>query len=101
MMKIKSIIETTNNRHEVLDDIDTIFNKMNEPYFFADTLFSREKNSYQYDFNSGLVSAEINKSKKAYGNDIEYIICHAQVIFNTNQIIKVYPVDQEVPGVEE
>ena len=101
MMKIKSIIETNNNRHEVLDDIDTIFNKMNESYFFADTLYSRDKNSYSYCFGNALICAEINESAKAIGSEIEYIVDHMPVIFNTNQIIKVYPVDQKVPGVEE
>ena len=37
-MKIKSIIKTTKCIYAVSDDVDTIFNKMNEPYFFADTL---------------------------------------------------------------
>lgn len=96
-MKIKSIIETTNNRHEVLDDIDTIFNKMNEPYFFADTLYSRDKNSYSYCFSNALICAEINESAKVNGSEIEYIVDHMPVIFNTNQIIKVYSVDQKVP----
>ena len=34
-MKIKSVIETANSRYVVLDDVDTIFNKMNDPYFFS------------------------------------------------------------------
>lgn len=44
-MKIKSIIETTKCIYAVSDDVDTIFNKMNEPYFFADTLFSKGEKS--------------------------------------------------------
>lgn len=44
-MKIKSIIKTTKCIYAVSDDVDTIFNKMNEPYFFADTLFSKGEKS--------------------------------------------------------
>ena len=44
-MKIKSIILTTKGMYAVSNDIDTIFNKMNESYFFADTLISKDEES--------------------------------------------------------
>lgn len=59
-MKIKSIIKTTKCIYAVSDDVDTIFNKMNEPYFFADTLFSKGEKSDLPRFSGALADAESN-----------------------------------------
>lgn len=100
-MKIKSIIGTTNRIYAVLDDVDTIFNKMNEPYFFADTLFSKENENDLPYFGRALSDVETNEFYKNHGNKPEYAIGHMSVLFNTSQIEKVYPIDREISGVEE
>ncbi len=96
-MKIKSIIETTKCIYAVSDDIDTIFNKMNEPHFFADTLFSKEKNDDFPRFGRVLANAEANELLKKH----IHAIGHMTVIFNTSQIEKVYPMNRDISGVEE
>lgn len=96
-MKIKAIIETTKCVYAVSDDVDTIFNKMNEPCFFADTLFSKEKNNDLPRFGSALANAEANELLKRN----VHAIGHMPVIFNTLQIEKVYPMNRDVSGVEE
>ncbi|WP_313999931.1 hypothetical protein [Lactobacillus paragasseri] len=100
-MKIKSIIETTNCIYAVSDDVDTIFNKMNEPYFFADTVFSKEKENDLPRFSGALVDAESNDFYKNRDGESIYAIGHMQVLFNTSKIEKVYPIDREISGVEE
>ena len=100
-MKIKSIIETTKCIYAVSDDVDTIFNKMNEPYFFADTLFSKENENDLPYFGRALSDVETNEFYKNHGNKPEYAIGHMSVLFNTSQIAKVYPMDREISGVEE
>ena len=100
-MKIKSIIGTTNRIYAVLDDVDTIFNKMNEPYFFADTLFSKGEKSDLPCFSGALADAEANDFYKNRDGEPAYIIGHMPVIFNTSKIEKVYPMNREISGVEE
>ena len=100
-MKIKSIIGTTNRIYAVLDDVDTIFNKINEPYFFADTLFSKGEKSDLPCFSGALADAEANDFYKNRDGEPAYIIGHMQVIFNTSKIVTVYPMDREISGVEE
>lgn len=100
-MKIKSIIETTECMYAVSNDVDTIFNKMNEPYFFADTLFSKDEESDLPRFSSALVDAETNDHYKDRGGESIYVVGHMQVLFNTSKIEKVYPMDREISGVEE
>ena len=100
-MKIKSIIGTTNRIYAVLDDVDTIFNKMNEPYFFADTLFSKtQKNDFPL-FGRVLADVESNNLFKNPDGEPAYIIGHMPVIFNTSKIEIVYPMGREISGVEE
>ncbi|MGF0011941.1 hypothetical protein ACQRBI_03145 [Lactobacillus johnsonii] len=100
-MKIKSIIETTKCMYAVSNDVDTIFNKMNEPYFFADTLFSKDEESDLPRFSSALADAETNDHYKDCGGEPIYVVGHMQVLFNTSKIEKVYPMDREISGVEE
>ena len=100
-MKIKSIIETTKCIYAVSDYVDTVFNKMNEPYFFADTLFSKDEESDLPRFGSALADAETNDHYKDHGGEPIYVVGHMQVLFNTSKIEKVYPMDREISGVEE
>ena len=100
-MKIKSIIETTKCIYAVSDDVDTVFNKMNEPYFFADTLFSKtQKNDFPL-FGRALADVESNNLFKNFDEEPAYIIGHMPVIFNTSKIVTVYPMDRDISGVEE
>ena len=100
-MKIKSVIETYNSRYVVLDDIDTIFNKMNDPYFFSDALFSKtQKNDFPL-FGRALADVESNNLFKNLDGEPAYIIGHMPVIFNTSKIVTVYPMDRDISGVEE
>ena len=100
-MKIKSVIETANSRYMVLEDIDTIFNKMNDPYFFSDTLFSKtQKNDFPC-FGRALADVESNNLFKSFDGEPGYIIGHMPVIFNTSKIVTVYPMDRDISGVEE
>ena len=100
-MKIKSIILTTKGMYAVSNDIDTIFNKMNEPYFFADTLISKAEESDLPRFSGALADAESNDFYKNRDGEPAYIIGHMQVIFNTSKIVTVYPMDRDISGVEE
>lgn len=100
-MKIKSIIETTKCIYAVSDDVDTIFNEMNEPYFFADTLFSKDNENDLPYFGRALSDVETNEFYKNHDNNPEYAIGHMPVLFNTSQIEKVYPMNREISGVEE
>lgn len=100
-MKIKSIIETTKCIYAVSDDVDTIFNKMNEPYFFADTLFSKENEHDLPYFGGALSDVETNEFYKNHDGEPAYVIGHMQVIFNTSKIVTVYPMDRDISGVEE
>lgn len=100
-MKIKSIIETTKCIYAVSDDVDTIFNKMNEPYFFADTLFSKENEHDLPYFGGALSDVETNEFYKNHDGEPAYVIGHTQVIFNTSKIETVYPMDRDISGVEE
>ena len=71
-MKIKSVIETANSRYVVLDDVDTIFNKMNDPYFFSDTLFSKtQKNDFPL-FGRVLADVESNNLFKNLDGEPAY-----------------------------
>lgn len=100
-MKIKSIIETANSRYVVLDDVDTIFNKMNDPYFFSDTLFSKtQKNDFPL-FGRVLADVESNNLFKNLDGEPAYIIGHMPVIFNTSKIVTVYPMDRVISGVDK
>lgn len=100
-MKIKSIIETTKCIYAVSDDVDTIFNKMNEPYFFADTLFSKENEHDLPYFGGALLDVDINERYKNHDGKPKYAIGHMSVLFNTSQIEKVYPMYRDISGVEE
>lgn len=100
-MKIKSIIKTTKCIYAVSDDVDTIFNKMNEPYFFADTLFSKGEKSDLPCFSGALADAESNDFYENRDGEPAYVIGHTQVIFNTSKIETVYPMDRDISGVEE
>jgi hypothetical protein len=100
-MKIKSIIETVNFRYAVLDDIDTIFNKMNDPYFFSDTFFSKKTESDFPCFSSALADIESNIFHKNINEDPEYIIGHIPVIFNTSKIKLVHPISIDISEVDE
>lgn len=87
--------------YAVSNDVDTIFNKMNEPYFFADTLFSKDEESDLPRFSSALADAETNDHYKDCDGEPIYVVGHMQVLFNTSKIEKVYPMDREISGVEE
>lgn len=100
-MKIKSIIETTDRRYAVLDDTDTIFNKMNELYFFADTLFSKAGKNDLPCFSGALAEAESNNFYRNLNGDPAYIIGHMPVIFNTSKINLVYPIIRVISGVDK
>lgn len=100
-MKIKSIILTAKGMYAVSNDINTIFNKMNEPYFFADTLFSKEEKSDLPCFSGALAYAESNDFYKSLGEEPKYIIGHMQVVFNTSKVEAVYPMGRDISGVEK
>lgn len=100
-MKIKSVIETANSRYMVLDDIDTIFNKMNDPYFFSDTLFSKGEKSDLPCFSGALADAESNDFYKNRDGEPAYIIGHMPVIFNTSKIVTVYPMERDISETEK
>lgn len=101
MMKIKSIIKTTKCIYAVSDDVVTIFNKMHDPCFFADTLFSKEEKSDLPCFSGALADAESNDFYKNRDGEPAYIIGHMQVVFNSSKIETVYPMDRDISGVEE
>ncbi len=74
---------------------------MNEPYFFADTLFSKGEKSDLPCFSGALADAESNDFYKNRDGEPAYVIGHTQVIFNTSKIETVYPMDRDISGVEE
>lgn len=100
-MKIKSIIETMKCVYAVSDEVDTIFNKMNEPYFFAETLFSKDKENDLPCFGGTLFDVEANEFYKNHEGEPKFAIGHMSVLFNTSKIEKVYPMDLDISGVEE